>query len=150
MGLILCINIPFFISLQVTSAFRISSEQHFLFRRLHFSEMRKVDSGVEVSLFSSSKQSFLLSVICTDFLKLPEVVTFGSSWMGKPFFCSTFTCVKRGLTLDQSSNNLVRRKNPNLSQVFNIMDHQKGLCRSRSNSLRIAVSGADFNEEKKS
>ena len=72
--------------------------------------MRKVDSGMEVSLFSSSEQSFLLSVICTDFLKLPEVVTFGSSWMGKPFFCSTFTCVRRGLTLDQSSNNLVSKK----------------------------------------
>lgn len=72
--------------------------------------MKKVESGMEVSLFSSSEQSFLLSVIGIDFLKLPEVVTFCSSWMEKPFFCSMFTCVKRGRTLDRSSSNLARKK----------------------------------------
>lgn len=72
-------TVSFFRSLQGTSASLASSKQPFLFRRPRFSDTRKVDSGTEVGLFSSSEQSFLLSVVCMDFLKLPELVTFGSS-----------------------------------------------------------------------
>lgn len=141
-------------SLQGTSALLTSSEQCFLFRRLHFSEMRSADSGAESCLFSSSEQPFTLSIIWMDFLRLPRSVLFCSSWAGKHFFCSTFTCAKEMIVHQDCSSvafsfcRSLCKRTPHMRihscsdlKSCHVVDHQEGLCKPMDPSLRTTGSG---------